>query len=126
MTSAGPRPAGAGQPAVDAPNVGRGSYYGDRGWPRRACVRADGYRLDKNVRLAGAPVRRGDPDEDVFLAGTQADPAEENNVAGEPRYSEVRRRLEDVLDRHMSGAAEPDPGQVYRAFRPKSESDHYT
>lgn len=107
------------------PNVGRGSYYGDRGWPRRACVRADGYRLDKNVRLDGAPVRRGHPDEDVFLADSRADPAEENNVAGEPGYSEVRRRLEDVLDRHLAGAAEPDPGEVYRAFRSAGTTDHY-
>ncbi|HLH58484.1 MAG TPA: sulfatase-like hydrolase/transferase [Streptosporangiaceae bacterium] len=117
---------GYGAPQSQAlPNVGRGSYYGDRGWPRRACVRSGRYRLDRNVRLDGVAVGRGDPDEDVFLADTEADPAETRNVADEAGYAPVRRRLEDALDRHVAGAAEPDPGKVYRAFRPKSKSDHY-
>lgn len=109
---------GYGAPRSQAlPNVGRGRYYGDRGWPRRACVRSRRFRFDKNVRIDGTAVGRGHPDEDIFLADTEEDPAEIKNVADDARYADVRLRLKDALDRHLHGAVEPDPAEVYRAFR---------
>ena len=78
--------------------------WGDRGWPRRACIRTQRYRLDKNVMIDGELV--GPEDEDVFLADVQADPDEINNIAGEPWAQETARALSRQLDEHVAGSFE--------------------
>jgi len=94
------------------PNGGRGEWYGNRGWPRRSCVRTPQWRLDKNMRLDGC--RPTPEDEDIFLADTHNDPAEMINLAGEPKYADVVERLCAMLDQHAEGAVHIDPQYLRR------------
>ena len=84
------------------PNGGKGTWYGDRGWPRRSCIRTARWRLDKNMRLDAAPVKP--EDEDVFLADMINDRAEMTNLAAEPRCANIVRDLCARLDAHAEGA----------------------
>jgi choline-sulfatase len=86
------------------PNGGSGRYYGDRGWPRRSCIRTPRYRLDKNMLLDGevpAPT-----DEHIFLADVQSDPEEMVNLADDPEHSAIVRELSEKLDRFAEGSVE--------------------
>ena len=66
--------------------------YGEgRAWPRRACVRTDRYRLDRNLRIDGRAVTAAEAD--VFLADSLADPKEMNNLAGDPAHAAAQARL---------------------------------
>ena len=52
---------GYGEPGSTAmPMLGLGSYEGERGWPRRACIRRGHLRLDRNVRIDGHTVDADD------------------------------------------------------------------
>ena len=86
------------------PNLGVGEYADGRGWPRRACVRTEQYRLDKNVRIGGERV--AEMDEDTFLADVRGDPDEKTNLAGEARHDETVTRLSNMLDKHVADAVE--------------------
>jgi len=86
------------------PNLGVGSYVDGHGWPRRACIRTERYRLDKNVCLDGQPVERSM--EDIFLADVVADPDEHCNLANDPAYECVVAELSAQIDRHISGSKE--------------------
>jgi len=93
------------------PNLGAGAYAEDAGWPRRACIRTQDYRLDKNVRLNG---REPTPDEEhVMLVDVRTDPAEIHNLAGKPAYQEIQAELEAKLDAHVAGAVESEMDPVY-------------
>lgn len=83
----------------------RGSWRNGKGWPRRACVRTAGFRLDMNVRQDGAPVAPAE--EDVFLADYQADPAEARNLAGDLAFGDVARELRAALLDHCADSIEP-------------------
>ena len=95
-----------------APNGGRGDWYGGRGWPRRSCIRTSQYRLDKNVLLDGEKPKP--EDEDIFLADVLADPEEFTNMAQDPDYADVVRRLSDRLDKHTAISVEVDPSCLQR------------
>jgi len=95
-----------------APNGGRGQWYGDRGWPRRSCIRTQRYRLDKNMRIDGRSL--SPEDEDLFLADVQTDPGERVDLAADPRYADVVADLSVRLDRHAEGAVEVPPEYVRR------------
>lgn len=103
---------GFGEPASRAfPNLKVGAYPETVGWPRRACVRTAGYRLDKNVRVNGrAPLPH---EEDVALYDVRNDPLEITNVADAPAYAAIRSRLTAMLDAHVAGAVESDLRDVY-------------
>jgi choline-sulfatase len=104
---------GFGQPfSKMAPNGGRGEWFGDRGWPRRSCIRTSRYRLDKNVLIDGE--KPAPEDEDIFLADWQADPAELVNLAQDPRHTDLVRELSELLDRHTEGSLEVDPQCLHR------------
>ncbi|MEM7130216.1 MAG: sulfatase-like hydrolase/transferase [Chloroflexota bacterium] len=98
------------------PNLGFGNFVdaggNEHGWPRRACVRTDRYRLDKNVRLNGEAVA---PElEDIFLADAQADPSENTNLADQPEYAEMVARLSKTLDDHVANSVEVPEGWTKR------------
>ncbi|MGI9603158.1 MAG: sulfatase family protein [Acidimicrobiales bacterium] len=93
--------------------VGWGSYVDERGWPQRACIRTDRHRLDRNVRIDGAPVT--DDDSDVFLADSHADPDEVVNRAGDTETAEIRVDLEQRLDAHLADAVVVTDEQVAEA-----------
>ena len=104
---------GYGQPfSKMAPNGGRGDWYGDRGWPRRSCIRTSQYRLDKNVLLDGEKPKP--EDEDIFLADVYADPEEFTNIARDPEYADVVHQLSDQLDKHTANSVEVDPSCLQR------------
>lgn len=95
------------------PNLGKGSFGDGHGWPRRACIRTGQFRLDKNVRINGAPPP---PDAaDVFLADWQADPAEATNLAADPAYAETVRTLSARLDAHCAESVEVPEAWTLRA-----------
>ncbi len=96
---------GYGQPSSRfAPLRGFGKWRGDRGWPRRSCVRTDCYRLDMNVLIDGE--KPGADEQDVFLADVVADPLEFINLASEPKYAEVVCELSKRLAEHTEGSVE--------------------
>ena len=95
-----------------APNGGRGEWYGDRGWPRRSCIRTRRFRLDKNMLIDGT--KPGPEDQDVFLADVLADSAEFINLAREPQYADVVRELSGQLDTHAENSVEVDPECLQR------------
>ena len=85
--------------------LGRFGRWSDgSGWPRRACVRTQHYRLDMNVRHNGEAVQENA--RDIFLADMQADPRETVNLAASPAFSESREYLLGLLNRHLAGAVE--------------------
>ena len=86
------------------PNLNVGDYVDGHGWPRRTCIRTARYRLDKNVRLDGKPVRAAD--EDIFLADVQADPQENVNLADAPAHREIVAHLAGLVDDHVANALE--------------------
>ena len=87
------------------PNLGVGRYTNNHGWPRRACIRTQRYRLDKNVRMDGQAV--APEQEDIFLADVREDPREVNNIASLPQNTEIVRQLSTMLDKHMMNRVEP-------------------
>jgi arylsulfatase A-like enzyme len=94
------------------PNLRTGSYSETVGWPRRACVRTTGYRLDKNVRVNGRTPSA--EEQDVALFNVADDPQENHNLAGDPRYEAIQAELTQLLDTHIDGATESDMAAVYR------------
>ena len=107
---------GYGQPDSRlAPNSGAGQWYGNRGWPRRSCIRTRQFRLDRNMRLDGKPPCP--EDEDVFLADVIAAPQETVNLAARPAYASIVRDLSDRLLEHARGAVEVPPECLVRAQR---------
>ena len=99
-----------------SPFNAHGEWRPGEGWPRRACVRAGRYRLDRNVRLAGGAV---DPtDEDPFLVDVVADPTETVNRANDPDLRGVAEQLGQELDAFVAGMAEAPATTVYPAPAP--------
>ncbi len=96
---------GYGEPESLAFPLGRfGRYLGDTGWPRRACVRTERYRLDMTVRHEGRPV---DPHrQDLFVADVQADPLEMHNLARSPLGANTVANLTGLLEAHLANAVE--------------------
>lgn len=85
-------------------NMNIGLYQDGHGWPRRACIRTDRYRLDKNIQMDGKPV--SDDDTDIFLADMIDDPYEENNLADARQYTSLVSQLCHQLDDHHENAVE--------------------
>lgn len=79
-----------------APLRGFGTWYGDRGWPRRSCIRTDRYRLDKNTLLGGEVPDAADTD--IFLCDTESDPDEFTNYAHDSHYRPIVEQLTSEID----------------------------
>ncbi len=83
-----------------------GSWPGDLGWPRRACLRTARWRFDMNVRQDGGPV--APENEDAFLADSHDDPLELRNLARDPGQAERVAGFRDRLLSRAATAREPD------------------
>ncbi len=97
------------------PNARAGAYDEARGWPRRACVRTDRFRLDRNILFNGQPA--SPQEQDVFLADVQADPDETENLAGHSDYRDVQDQLMAMLDAHLENAVQADVEPAYAMRR---------
>jgi choline-sulfatase len=90
------------------PNGGSGVWTGNRGWPRRTCVRTDRWRFERNVLLDGEPPTTTE-DVDAFLVDWRADPLEFTNVVAQPEHADVVEHLSQLIDDHIVGSVEvPD------------------
>ena len=98
------------------PNEGSGRYVGDRGWPRRSCVRTDRWRLDRNMRIDGRPA--DEADWDIFFVDYAADPTETVNLADDVRFAAVRDDLLSALAWNADGAVETPESLVYPIPQP--------
>lgn len=98
---------GYGEPASCAfPNRQLGRLPGDRGWPRRSCIRTQNYRLDMNTRMDG--VYTTEANEDLFFVDTRVCPKEDRNMAALPEYAQVVASLRAQLRVHASHCQEVD------------------
>lgn len=86
------------------PNRRLGCLPDGRGWPRRACIRTNDYRLDMNVRIDGLPVTG--TDEDLFFVDVHACPLEDRNMAMLPQYASVVASLRAQLKAHTAQGRE--------------------
>jgi hypothetical protein len=57
-----------------------------------------------NMMIDSLPAK--DQDRDIFLADVEADPKEVVNLAGDPKYADVVKKLVGMLVKHAEGAAE--------------------
>jgi choline-sulfatase len=81
-----------------------GKYLDGNGWPRRACIRTHEFRLDKTVRMNGNLIQKGK--EDPFLVNWKDDPKEIHNLAKDPIYKDILKKLSKMLDAHISNCIE--------------------
>ena len=81
------------------PNLGAGDFDYGKGWPRRACIRTQRYRLDKSIRQDGQML--GPDQADLFLIDRESDPEENVNRAADPAYADVIAHLNGLLDAHL-------------------------
>lgn len=93
------------------PNKVQGTWYGGRGWPQRACVRTERYRLDLNTRLDDEWA--GPEDEDLYFTDRSVDSGETRNLAGEPKYREIVEDLREKLTAYSRKQCEVEESQVY-------------
>lgn len=92
------------------PSSARGALDELTGWPRRACVRTNRYRLDKNVRVNDKPP--SPQQEDLFMVDVRFDPSESRNVAHDPAYRAARDVLLTLLDNHTASHYTPPESYV--------------
>lgn len=88
-----------------------GRLPGGHGWPRRACIRQEQYRLDMNIRVDG--LRPSREQEDIFFVDCKKYPAEDYNMTGDPTYTSVIEELTAKLSAHCRTAVEADPAQLH-------------
>ena len=93
------------------PNRQLGRLPGDRGWPRRACIRKGTCRLDLSSRIDDAYTDASN--EDLFFVDTAVCPAEDRNMAGLPAYADTVAALRRELREHLAGCVEVDPETIH-------------
>ena len=93
------------------PNKVQGTWYGGRGWPQRACLRTERYRLDLNTRMDDEWV--SPEDEDLYFTDRHADPSETKNLAGEPEYAEIVRDMREKLIAYSRRQQVVEEAEVY-------------
>ncbi len=93
------------------PNRQLGRLPGDRGWPRRSCIRTKQYRLDMNTRVNGTypPIEKAD----IFFVDCDKYPNEDFNMANDPSYESIIKHLVDKLAEHCSNPVEVSPDQLH-------------
>lgn len=87
------------------PNREYGTYINEYGWPRRACIRTQKYRLDKNIRINGIPASK--QDEDIFFVDVTKDKEEITNMLDWKAYETIVDELLNKLNEHIKDCLEP-------------------
>ena len=105
-------------PSFALPNLGLGRWHGDRGWPRRSCVRFGRWRFDRSVRIDGQPIGMDHPDADPFLTDCVLDPREVVNHVADPELAPVVRELSTLVDDLGRESVETPPSVVYPTALP--------
>lgn len=98
------------------PNRQLGRLPGNRGWPRRACIRKGSYRLDLSSRIDSAYT--DETNEDLFFVDTNVCPAEDRNMAAIPAYASIVSSLRQELLEHLTGCVEVDPESIRMDLAP--------
>ena len=91
--------------SVVQPNRRFGAWTDGTGWPRRACLRTDQYRLDMSVRRNGGALDK--EDFDVFLVDYQQDPLEQHNQADNPALRQAKNEMVERILAHTRDSIEP-------------------
>lgn len=94
------------------PNRSYGEYTKGSSWPRRACIRTQQYRLDKNIRINGKPISK--EDEDIFFVDVTKDPEERTNMVNRKEYEGVVEDLISKLNLHIKDCIEPEESRCIR------------
>ncbi len=92
------------------PLVETGRLPDGKGWPRRACIRTQNYRLDMNVRIDSMPA--APEQEDIFFVDTRRCPAEDTNMAHMAQYAQKVHSLREKLLEHTVNSREVPPETV--------------
>lgn len=90
-----------------------GRLPGDRGWPRRSCIRTNKYRLDMNTRIDGNYVSYDQADADIFFVDCEKYPNEDFNMYSDPAYKSVVEDLVAKLAKHCSCPTEVSPDMLH-------------
>lgn len=101
------------------PNRQLGRLPDGRGWPRRACIRTERYRLDLNIRIDGTYTTEAE--EDLYFVDTQVCPDEDRNMASLPEYTQIVADLRRQLKAHTSRCYEVNP-EMLRVSKETSNS----
>ena len=96
------------------PNKRQGKYLNGQGWPRRACIRTNRYRLDMNVKRDGKFIK-----DDVFFCDIQKYPLEDINLVNNDEYQDIIKQLYDKLCRHINQSVEVDDIKELEFYREK-------
>ncbi|HHV08879.1 MAG TPA: sulfatase-like hydrolase/transferase [Clostridiales bacterium] len=88
-----------------------GRLSGDRGWPRRSCIRTKQYRLDMNTRVNG--VYPSLSEADIFFVDCEKYPDEDFNMADDPAYAPIINDLISKLSAHCSSPVEVNPDLLH-------------
>ncbi len=81
-----------------------GDFAEGIGWPRRACIRTQSFRLEMSVRVNGRAAT--EEEEDIFFTDCTRYPAEDVNLAADPAYADIVKELREQLLAHCAGAKE--------------------
>lgn len=73
------------------PNKCQGAYSQTQGWPQRACIRTNRYRLDMNVLINDEWVNEAE--EDIYFTDRFKDPYEQHNLFHEEEYQPIIHEL---------------------------------
>lgn len=92
------------------PNKCQGTYSQTQGWPQRACIRTNRYRLDMNVLINNEWV--SEADEDIYFTDHLKDPDETINLIHEPEYQTIIHELYTKLKAYSRSQKQIDESEV--------------
>lgn len=75
--------------------------------PRRFCIRTTEWRYEVSVRINGTDLSPDDPARQPSLIDLASDPSARHNVAGQPEYADIEKRLAARLEEWASLALAP-------------------
>lgn len=80
------------------PNKHQGAWDENTGWPQRACIRTQHYRLEISTQINGQ--RTTADQEDLYFTDRTRDPLEQFNLKDDPCYAQIITELREKLRRY--------------------------